>query len=375
VTSSGARGIMTKILLTIDDTRVSAQEGWTILEAATEAGVYIPALCAYPGLPSAHHMKARTTIFRDGKPSKNTNLGKGFEGCQLCVVEVAGKGITLACNTPGSDGLVVLTNTLPVQRLRRENLARILAKHPHTCLVCPQREGCDTLLCSYNVPREERCCWKFDNCELGKVAQYIGLKGDGEVYIPRNLPIVSNDLILFDHNLCIGCLRCLRVCQGIQGESALGFIYQDGEVIVGTIGPSLKESGCKSCGACIEVCPSGALKDKVAVKAKRERARKLKILPPILPPQEWLRLTEMLATVPEKEGVYQLLDGQKRVIHIKGTMNLFQELKEQLETNGKACYFRYEEEPMYTRRESELIQQYLQQHGELPFQNLDLEEM
>ena len=368
---------MTEILLTIDNTKVSAEESGTILEAARSAGIYIPAHCTYPGLSSAYDMEARATIFRDGKPLENTNRGKEFEGCQLCVVDVAGKGITMACNTPVRDGLIVGTNTLPVQELRQKNLARILARHPHTCLVCPQREGCDTLLCSYNVPRGERCCWKFNNCELRKVADYIGIKEDTEVYVPKNLPIVTNErLILFDYNLCIGCLRCVRVCQDVQGVGALGFIYQDGEVVVGTIGPSLKESGCKFCGACIEVCPTGALKDKVTVKAKSKRARKLKILPPLLPPEKWLRLTEQnVVTVPDKEGVYQLLDKHEKVIYIKGTMNLLLELKEQRETNEKADYFIYEKEPMYTRRESELIQQFLQQYGELPSQNLGLEDL
>lgn len=365
---------MTEILLTIDHTKVSAEEGWTILEAARNAGIYIPALCTYPGLPSAHGMKAGTTVFRNGKPLANTNLGKKFEGCQLCVVDVAGRGITLACDTFVSDGLIVYTNTLPVQELRRKNLSRILARHPHTCLVCPQREGCDTLICSYDVPQDERCCWKFNNCELQKVADYIGIVRDVEAYVPKNLPLVTTEpLILFDYNLCIGCLRCLRVCQEIQGVAALGFIYQDGEVVVGMVGPSLKEAGCKSCGVCIEVCPTGALKDKV-VKAKIKRAQKLKILPPLLPPEEWLPLTEQnVAAVPDKEGVYQLLDGQKKVVYIKGAMNLRQELKEQWETNKEAHYFIYEEEPMYTRRESELIQQFLQQHGELHCQNLALE--
>jgi len=213
--------------------------------------------------------------------------------------------------------------------------------------------------------------------KVWKVADYIGIKEDMEVYVSKNLPIVTNErLILFDYNLCIGCLGCVRVCQELQGVDALGFIYQDGEVVVGTIGPSLKESRCKFCGACIEVCPTGALKDKVTVKAKSKRARKVKILPPILPPEKWLRLTEQnVATVPDKEGVYQLQGEHEKVIYIKGAMNLLLELREQLETNEKACYFMYEEKPMYTRLESELIQQFLQQYGELPSQNLGLENL
>ena len=56
-------------------------------------------------------------------------------------------------------------------------------------------------------------------------------------------------------------------------------------------------------------------------------------------------------------------------------MNLRQELEEQLETNTDACYFEWEEDPMYTKRESELIQQFLQQHGRLPPQNDELADL
>jgi len=90
---------------------------------------------------------------------------------------------------------------------------------------------------------------------------------------------------------------------------------------------------------------------------------------PVLPPRKqlWFELTqENVAAVPEVEGVYQLLDEQENVIYIKGAMNLRREIEEQLEVNEAARYFMYNEEPMYTKRESELIQQYLQVHGEMP---------
>jgi hypothetical protein len=88
-----------------------------------------------------------------------------------------------------------------------------------------------------------------------------------------------------------------------------------------------------------------------------------------LPPREEgaQELTaETVANVPETEGVYQLLDEDKQVLAIKGVMNLKSALLEVLDEDDKARYFVYEEEMMYTKRESELIQQYLHEHGELP---------
>ena len=76
----------------------------------------------------------------------------------------------------------------------------------------------------------------------------------------------------------------------------------------------------------------------------------------------------------EIEGVFQILDENKLVIYIKGTINLRRELEEQLATNPKAKHFMFEEAQMFTMRESELLQQFLQKYGKLPEQNLGLEE-
>lgn len=73
--------------------------------------------------------------------------------------------------------------------------------------------------------------------------------------------------------------------------------------------------------------------------------------------------------VPATEGVYQLFDADKRVIYIKGTLNLFQEIDNKFFNVEKARYFLWEEAPMYSKRESELLQQYIQEHGELPDEN------
>ena len=71
-------------------------------------------------------------------------------------------------------------------------------------------------------------------------------------------------------------------------------------------------------------------------------------------------------TVPETEGVYQLMDADKGIIAIKGVINLREALLQEMEDAGDIRYFVFEEDPMYTKRESELIQKYLQEHGELP---------
>jgi NADPH-dependent glutamate synthase beta subunit-like oxidoreductase len=94
---------------------------------------------------------------------------------------------------------------------------------------------------------------------------------------------------------------------------------------------------------------------------------RLMITSTILPPYKWLVLNrENIEKVPHIEGVFQLLDADKKVIRITGVINLYEKLQECLANAGEIQYFIWEADPMYTKRESELIQQYLQKHGELP---------
>ena len=255
---------MKSVSLTIDGKEVQTEQGTTLLEAAQNLGIYIPALCHHPDLPPAPRMKIDGQIYRGGELIQGCGSNpNGFEGCQLCVVEIEGvEGFATACDTPVAGGMVVHTNTPQVQRIRRENLAKILARHPHACLVCAEREGCSKEPCSLNVPVNERCCDKFGNCELQKVAEYIGIEEDVPRYSFRELPVEDTPLFIRDHNLCISCGRCVRVCRDIRGVEALGIVYNGDEYIVGTLEPSLEESGCRFCGACVEVCPTGALMDK-----------------------------------------------------------------------------------------------------------------
>jgi hypothetical protein len=96
----------------------------------------------------------------------------------------------------------------------------------------------------------------------------------------------------------------------------------------------------------------------------------------ILPPEKWLEFSsEIVDQVPESEGAFQLLDEEKNIIYIAGSPNLRQGLNDQLASNQEAKYFTYQEDPMYTKRESELIQQFLQTHGHLPPGNEEIDDL
>lgn len=267
---------MKTISITINDTRIEVKGEQTILEAAQNAGIYIPSLCAHPDLSPLPGMKPTEAIFRGKMQITNenpTSSSQGHEGCQLCVVKIEGmQGLLTSCSTPAEGGMVIWTDTPEIQDLRREKLMHILSTHPHACLICAQQEGCSLEPCSTNVPVEERCCPEFGRCELQKVTEYIGIREDTLRYVPRGLPILEDEpLFIRNYELCIGCTRCVRVCNDVRGVGALGFVYSGGETVVGSISPSLKESGCKFCGACVEVCPTGALDDKDILWAERER--------------------------------------------------------------------------------------------------------
>lgn len=251
-------------------------EGATILDAARAANIYIPTLCSHPDLPPGKGTKPNEVVYRDRERFENFTKEESqeFAGCRLCLVEVEGVAdLQTACNTPARAGMVIQTNTPRVEEERRKNLLPILARHPHACLTCAQREGCTREPCSTNVPVEERCCIKFGNCELQKIAEYIGIMEETPRWVPTALPILEDEpLVRRDYNICIGCLRCLRACRELRGIDAIGFVFDEkGEVIVGSVGPTLRESACKFCTDCVEVCPTGALLDK-EVGADREGA-------------------------------------------------------------------------------------------------------
>ena len=236
---------MSEVTLIINDQEVKAKEGMTILEAAKEAGIYIPTLCYHPYLSP-------------------------YGGCRLCVVEIEKmRGFPTSCTTPADDGMVVQTNTPQLQELRRGVLELVLSEHPHACLTCWRRERCCSFdICLRSVDVTERCvtCPKNGQCELQQIVDYIGIEEVTLPYTYKELPIQKEPLIRRDYNLCILCGRCVGACQEARGIGAIAFTYRGSQALVGTaFDLPLQESGCRFCGACVEVCPTGALMDKDAV--------------------------------------------------------------------------------------------------------------
>ena len=246
---------------TVDGLPCQAPAGVSLLNAVIAAGVYVPHLCTHPDLPPA------------------CRRGEGG-GCNLCAVETSlrpGK-VSHACKLEVTEGLAVKTNTPLIRIGRQSALAKILTNHPHVCLACESRHECDRTECAKGHPPEVRCCSKFDSCELHKVAEFVGVRPNTPDYVPGGLPVVRHEpLFDRDYNLCVDCRRCITVCNDIRGVGCLELktvdTPQGPRTYVGTIKPTLLESGCKFCRSCVAVCPTGALADRTLDPSLRELAK------------------------------------------------------------------------------------------------------
>lgn len=358
--------------ITINGNSVAAEPFDTILKAATRAEIYIPTLCYHPDLPPRKGGRPVEAVYQGETRIENHSAhtpSEGIEsGCGLCVVERMDTGELIpSCLTQVSGGMQIVTESEAIKARRQEKLAEILAGHPHACLTCAQSEGCSRTHCSLNVPENERCCAQFGNCELQRVAEYVGISASTVKWVPTSLPVLDGDpLLIRNYNLCISCTRCARACRDVMRIEAIGFVFdKDGKVTVGSAAPNLKDSGCTFCAACAEVCPTGAIIDKGLKGAESDlRPAMGKTM---APPEHMLAFTEEnVLKVPAAEGAFQLMDEDKKPIAIKGTANMQELLLEYLETFKSAKYFDYEEDKMFSKRESELVQQHLQKYGEMP---------
>ena len=231
----------TQLTITIDGVEVKTRPGKMLLEAAIDAGIYVPYLCYHPGM-------------------------KPFAACRLCVVEVEGsRGQPASCTLPVQEGMVVNTNSHQLYQLRRSVMEMLISEHPHGCLTCHRVDLCGPEdICLRHVSVNDRCvtCPKNERCELKDTTRFLNMDLESPLaYKYRNIPIETGDPFYDrDYNLCIVCGRCVRVCEEVRGDNAITFTERAGQALVGTShGTSLLESGCEFCGACLDVCPVGAL--------------------------------------------------------------------------------------------------------------------
>ncbi len=217
--------------LTIDGRECGAREDQTILEVARENNIFIPTLCNLPGL---------------------SNAG----ACRLCIVEVKGVNKLLpACVTHVSEGMEVTVNSERLAKFRRGILELVFAERNHVCSVCVTNGHCD----------------------LQSMALTLGMTHVHFPYRYPRLPVdASHERFVVDHNRCILCSRCVRVCDEIEGAHTWDIMSRGVEcrVITDLAQPWGQSESCTGCGKCVQVCPTGALSEKgksVAEMSKRRQ--------------------------------------------------------------------------------------------------------
>ncbi len=209
----------TKITIRIDGALVKADKGSSIFEAAQANGKRIPGLCNMKGL-------------------------RPVGACRLCMVEVAGVNRLLpSCTTPAQEGMSVTIRSSRLDAYRRQSLELLLSERNHVCAVCVSN----------------------GHCELQTLSTELGVTNVRYGYRYPKLGVdLSHPRYVLDHNRCILCTRCVRVCAEVERAHVWDIA---GRGINSMVTCEMNRSwgasrNCTSCGKCVQVCPTGALAEK-----------------------------------------------------------------------------------------------------------------
>ena len=205
------------VKLMINGQEVSVKKGTTIMEAAEKVGIHIPHLCYLKGI---------------------NEIG----ACRVCVVEIKGmEKLVTACNTICEDGMEILTNSPRVRRFRRINVELILSDHNANCASCV----------------------KSGNCTLQEISNDLGIILTHYENVAEKARWDINLPLIRDASKCVKCMRCVQVCEKIQGLGVWNLIGSGYRTSIGVReNNDISDIDCALCGQCITHCPVGALRER-----------------------------------------------------------------------------------------------------------------
>ncbi len=255
--------------LTIDGKQISVKENTTIMEAARQNGIPIPNLCYLKGINE-------------------------IAACRVCVVELEGKErLITSCNNVAEEGMVIHTNSPKVRRDRKTNVELILSQHDNQCVICA-RSG---------------------NCSLQEIANDLNIIDIPFREEPKRIPWNMDFPLIRDYSKCIQCMRCIQICEKVQGLGVWDVEGTGSRTNVNVAGhKTIEEADCSLCGQCITHCPVGALRERDDTEKVWEAIEDPdKIVVAQVAPAVRTAWAEQLGLLPEDAPVGKILDALKKM--------------------------------------------------------------